>query len=450
MAFATPERVQGSEVARAWTRPRYPDASVLSRSGGALRVLERAAIVLALVLSSGRYGTLLGGEGQGFDAPQVLLMALYALGLVSVVVRPIGSLQLIRRSLPLWLLVLFALLSAFWSGDMPLTAVRGLGLLGAALFGIYIANRFDVREIERILLWSFACIVLLNIAVALVLPGHGVMKGWHAGSWQGLYSQKNHLGRISVLATLAFLLLGVRQARYFPRKVLYLAYGFLALFTLYKANSATGLVVLAGVATILLIVALVRKGRRAFMLMGLGLISALFWIGVDTPSVVDVPIESLGRDATLSGRTEVWAAAMDMLALRPVVGYGFGGFWTGWDGPAGYVWAKASWTPADSHNGYLDTLLDLGVVGLILVILAVCSCIYLILAGGLEERSGMEWWILAFMLYFLAYNITESSLLRPTNILWILFVMSYGLLVSGKVFASRRPASSREHLAHAL
>ena len=69
----------------------------------------------------------------------------------------------------------------------------------------------------------------------------------------------------------------------------------------------------------------------------------------------------LGRDPSLTDRTAVWA---DVLALqnRPMLGYGFESFWLG--DRLMVLWNKWWWRPTQAHNGYIETYLNLGLVGL--------------------------------------------------------------------------------------
>jgi len=155
----------------------------------------------------------------------------------------------------------------------------------------------------------------------------------------------------------------------------------------------------------------------------------------------------LGRDLSLSGRTIVWSASVVELAARPIFGFGYGAFWTGWDGPGAMVWAQVGWDPGDSHNGFLDAALDFGVAGSAILVVHVTV---MTLAAIRWARSSSEspLWPIAFLVFFVIYNLTESSTFRPTNVLWVLYPMVSLQLASGLASASRRtskPLDSSEH-----
>ncbi|QKS30946.1 MAG: O-antigen ligase family protein [Candidatus Accumulibacter similis] len=67
--------------------------------------------------------------------------------------------------------------------------------------------------------------------------------------------------------------------------------------------------------------------------------------------------------STLTGRTSIWNAAVDLIAMEPYLGYGFGAGGVALQGY--YRSGLADWTTYNAHNGFLQCLLDLGFVGLL-------------------------------------------------------------------------------------
>jgi O-antigen ligase len=75
--------------------------------------------------------------------------------------------------------------------------------------------------------------------------------------------------------------------------------------------------------------------------------------------------ESLGRGSNLTGRTDLWAHCLEFQS-SPILGEGFESFWfpERRDKIAAYY---HNWRPAGAQNSYLDTYLDLGLIGLFLL-----------------------------------------------------------------------------------
>ena len=74
--------------------------------------------------------------------------------------------------------------------------------------------------------------------------------------------------------------------------------------------------------------------------------------------------ELSGHESTLMGRMELWR---DCLAVHtnPIFGVGFESFWLG--DRLHLVKGGRPWTPNEAHNGYLETYLNLGLVGLFML-----------------------------------------------------------------------------------
>ena len=99
-------------------------------------------------------------------------------------------------------------------------------------------------------------------------------------------------------------------------------------------------------------------------------------------SVLTTAIQASGRDVTLTDRTDLWTDLMDIAAERPLLGVGYGAFWIG---NTHNLWDRHLWRPNQGHNGYLDVYLELGVVGLVLL-LAVLATSFLSLLKQVAVR----------------------------------------------------------------
>jgi O-antigen ligase len=135
------------------------------------------------------------------------------------------------------------------------------------------------------------------------------------------------------------------------------------------------------------------------------LVIFLMAVGAATPFLGGANIAgftgSLGRDSTLTGRTEVWAEVLPAWEQQPLLGYGLGSFWT--DA------RRQLYGIPTAHNGYLDILLELGEVGLALYavwLLSLARQLNRVLARDYESAS----FAICVLLMSLLYNISESAL----------------------------------------
>ena len=132
---------------------------------------------------------------------------------------------------------------------------------------------------------------------------------------------------------------------------------------------------------------------------------------------------SLGRDATLTGRTEIWNIVLDVGPGNFLLGRGYGSFWSG--STAEQVWDRLTYHThfTQSHNGYIDIYLELGVIGLFLLAWMMCSVV-----GTFRQTFAVNVeygaYRLAFFTAILVHNLTESSYGRPTHLLWFVFLLT--------------------------
>ena len=111
-----------------------------------------------------------------------------------------------------------------------------------------------------------------------------------------------------------------------------------------------------------------------------------------------------------------------MSGRSPFLGSGFSSFWLD-SGRVMEVWQRVGWTPTTAHNGYLDILLELGIVGLgLLLLLIVQSHRNVMRSSALQREWGQLKMVLFIMVLF--HNFTETSLGKPNSLLWLLFLLT--------------------------
>ncbi|HAQ35082.1 MAG TPA: O-antigen polymerase, partial [Alphaproteobacteria bacterium] len=169
-------------------------------------------------------------------------------------------------------------------------------------------------------------------------------------------------------------------------------------------------------------IALVRRGFgfAALMIFALILGGSLATI-ILTMAPVEF-LEMLGRDATLTGRTDIWEVLIGQVMDRPWTGYGYGAFWTVENGPVFWVRQATAWPVPTAHNGYLEVALGIGLPGLVLLML-----VYLGTVGravGRLFRGREVYFLLTFFAVVTTVSISESNLLNRNSLMWVLFVAS--------------------------
>jgi exopolysaccharide production protein ExoQ len=402
--------------------------------------LEATAVIMLVLLSGGMLNEHLrvGGEtSRGLN--QVLLLPIYgSLALLALYRASSSALLLIRSPLTALLLIIpFA--SVLWSASAGQSASRTIAFGLASATAIYVADRFTLRDTLRMIAIGVGVAAVLNLLYTLAAPGSGIMQDGHAGAWRGIYSQKNGLARLMVLGFISCAAL-VLSSRGVSRLLASMG-ATLCLLLVFLSTSKTALVVIAVVGVGVGFVHLLRARGLLLVVVSLlitlatGLSLLLLALYAEDGAAL------LGRDLSLSGRTIVWSASVAELASRPLLGFGYGAFWTGWNGPGATVWAQVGWDPGDSHNGFLDAALDFGIVGVSLLILHVSVTLVMAVRWA-RSSSAVPLWPIAFVLFFVLYNLTESSTFRPTNVLWLLYPILSLQLVGSMRQQGAKPSSA--------
>jgi exopolysaccharide production protein ExoQ len=319
------------------------------------------------------------------------------------------------------LLALLTICSAIWSQDPFRSAYNGVFYLIETLFAFYLVLKFDTEEILSLIMMVGSSICVLSLITVFFLPRFGLTySARDMGAWHGVFADRTSAGKCMVFFLSPAIIF--RRGRFNYRHIVYIALVFLMIF---MARSATGRVILClYVALMAMISFLSRFGRRSSLLIGGAFLAAAALITYVGLAYLPLLFEGLGRNATLSGRTEIWSLVLRSVAKRPLLGYGFYSFWQGLKGESANTIVAAHWVFGYAHNGILEICLQLGLVGTGLFFLTLFQAMrnaWFCLRNGCPP--GVEWYIGLVVLTIL-YNIDESTVLWPIDLLSILYVVA--------------------------
>jgi len=182
-----------------------------------------------------------------------------------------------------------------------------------------------------------------------------------------------------------------------------------------KSDSSTSLMsLLLGMVIVLFL------GRRsvnkrlvsAYVLLAIG---ALL-VGEFTFGIFDRVVNLTGHNTTLAGRGELWR---ELLALHtnPILGVGFESFWLG--ERTNILAAQHWWSPTEAHNGYLETYLNLGLIGLFLLV-GVIIATYRKACLDLLKNFQFGRFRLGLLVAIVVLNWTEATF-KGLSPLWFVF-----------------------------
>lgn len=316
----------------------------------------------------------------------------------------------------IWLLTGLAIISVSWS-EFPYLTLRGdAALVATTAFGIYWGTRYTISEQLRLLAIACALALASSCILALCFPEIGVEQAGSAGAWKGVFIEKNALGQTAVFAILVFTFVPLltRWQRWSGI--------FMACTVLLLSNSATGILVTLVIVLTLPLYGISRRPAHIKVPLLFGICLVIMCVALSIQSIAGATLQSLDRSSDLTGRSELWNVVLQSINKRPWLGYGFSGFWQGTNGEWETVAESVGWTPGFSHNGFLDVLLNVGIVGLTIFLIgyfATCRECILYFA---REKTRLGVWLCTFLLFTLLYNITEGFLLTQNNIYWAVYI----------------------------
>jgi O-antigen ligase len=361
------------------------------------------------------------GRNSGVLGSIVIPGVAYSIVLYLLVINAKRIVSQALRMRMITLLALFTICSALWSQDPFRSAYNGVFYLIETLFAFYLVLKFDPEELLSVVMMAGLALSVLNLAMVFSLPQFAVAQSARDGvAWTGLFTDRTSTGKC-----LVFLLSPAIIFRRRSRNWQHLIYIVLLSFLVFMAHAATARVISILYVGLMGSIRLSsRFGRRSsLVIVGIFcLVGALaLCIGIlFLPHVLG----ALGRNATLSGRTEIWSLVLGSISKRPLLGYGFYAFWQGLKGESANLIVGAHWVFGYAHNGILEICLQLGLLGTALFFVTLFQAIknaWFCLRNGCPP--GVEWYIGLIALTIL-YNVDESTVLWPIDLLSILYIVA--------------------------
>jgi exopolysaccharide production protein ExoQ len=396
-----------------------PEKEYINKPGAG----EKAFTIVVLILMTGAFVNLFTTKGPSLEQEKGTVAAQVGWSLVYLVTLTLlfrhcrGFLRAFLREPLLALLLVLALLSTMWSGVPALTFRRSTSLLCTSLFGLYLASRYSLRDQLKLLLRM--CWITVIGSLIFGIFGLGTSVDTIKDAWYGLFVQKTALGRMMVLDIIVFLI----SAKVDPRNRRLMWLGILLAFVLILlSQSRSSLIAALFLLPFALWLAPGLRGnlrRTIIVLAGLACVGAVAAYSFLTH--LRTATAFVGRDVTFTGRLYIWVLGMAMALRKPWLGYGYSAFWLGPSGPSGHIWTAMNWAAPNGHNGLLDLMLDLGMVGVGVFVLGFISCAWRALVIFRRTSRPEFLWPLMFLVFLVIGNLTQSMLAGGNGLSWMLY-----------------------------
>jgi len=337
-----------------------------------------------------------------------------------------GFLRYCKKIWPVFIFVILAAISTFWSVLPQITLYKVFVLITCTLMAVYTGYVLGIPRFLDVLFWFFTIISLANLIFILLFPQAGRWGGFNL--WNGMFWHKIYMGAFMALVITIYTLYLLEWKIISPfKRVLSVLMLLVTAFLLLKSGSVTGLIATAlMVALCLAIAGWIRWGKllkpvHYFTMLGVVIVSIAFIVIFH-----DYIFQLLGRSPNLSGRIPMWTYLLKhAVSQRPILGFGYDAFWN-LEGFREQMTSAMGFSlqVSQSDNGLMEILLHLGSVGLIILLVLIVLGFMRSIEHFRVNRNLLSALPLILLVYAIIVNTTVSMLLETDSLVWTIVIAS--------------------------
>ncbi|CAD6881819.1 hypothetical protein [Methylomonas albis] len=336
----------------------------------------------------------------------------------------------LSRSAPLLIMLFFALLSILWT-EFPRFLLMGfVHKVGASFIAISAASLLaqNINKFFNALLVVFFFYFVATIIFSFIRPDMAQMPatlyGEYRAGLRGFTLHPNTLGAICVdgvwISISSLFLIDNKNKTTTVLAVLLLI---CASYCLVKADSMTSILVSLAMVFIIGWCKFIRSSSGSIRLMKIILVMfSLFMVMaslfVFKPEIFTIEyfFKAIGRDSTFTGRASLWETALNGFYEKPIFGWGEDNLLT--------FHKHYHQSFGQLHNGYFDLLVRGGIVAIVLFLIILLQ-IYRGILRLAKSNNQSYILILSFISVWLVHNVTEASIFKSPNVLWLFCLVLY-------------------------
>jgi len=362
--------------------------------------------------------------------PVLPIIVFYAIWFSSLLYKKEFVFQPTKSILVLISLLFICLLSFFWSASPMQTLYFAVAFVSMMLCMLIIARIVTTKDFVK----GATLGIFIVMLITLLSGNYHVLYTTGESALVGFFAHKNTVGSLSAIGIFLSSIL-ILHNKGFIQKIVFGIMPFLTcLICLFLSLSKTSLLAVLGTYSAIFVMFFISrfpKGLRLiiFVLMSLAVFSIYLGMIALNFDFIAYTLELLGKNSTLTGRTELWQLAIDAGNEKFPLGWGYQAFWQPINPLAQRYWDLFN-APNEKgfhfHNLYLQMYVDLGLMGVCLI-----SFIFLYAFGKsitLINKNGMTFEALIFfgfvVLYFVR-SIAEIELLGPFGVRVLIFYVLF-------------------------
>jgi len=321
------------------------------------------------------------------------------------------------------MVVLFwCLISYQWSIWQEKSLAEGLIQWMMFLTCILITNTYTFENIIDICKKAAILVIIINVVYLFMSP----TGSFSSAGMVGIYNHKNNFGL--VISICIFFLLFTTNGK---KQVIDLVLLFIAFLFLFLSLSKTSISLFVfSTMTVFVLAKLpnmsTKNNFNILMVIAWSILMTVFIILIVYRfEILDYLYYNMDEEL-LTGRGKLWLTMLLHAEDNLISGFGFNSVWGKQDFSEIYftdlylnspIWVDNLVT---ADGGYIDLILSIGLVGTVVFI----SYLFHTLINIYKLHSKKEFkWLLALFIFIVIHNITETTFLTSTNILWFLMIL---------------------------
>jgi exopolysaccharide production protein ExoQ len=374
---------------------------------------------------------------------QIVFLFLFFSSLVVISQRYNKIQSLVKSEKYLTIFIVLCLLSALWSDYSFISIKRSFQLFVMFLVVLQALVNIEHKVLLKLLKIVVTMYLFFNLYSCLLIPAaiDPIFK-----TWRGMEVQKNWLAQNSLYCLLSSIVFfsydKTRLTKSFDALLI-----FISLLLIYKAHSSTMLIAVS----IIVLMGMVFQIESIFAKLGIGrsILGLTFLIVLSITGIFFIFSSEIfglipgyfGKDLTLSGRVDIWKFVSDDIEKKILLGYGFATYWImGSSRIEIFASYFEGFKVNEAHNGYLEILLQVGVIGFIFFLFPIIAYLYRML----KLNNNLA--ILIFI-SILTLNYTESVLFKVgLGITTFYFISTY--LTLSVYYFNIRQIDHNENIPH--
>lgn len=345
--------------------------------------------------------------------------------------------------LALWALIALMAASTIWSAYPNFTLLATVSQLATSLFGVFLAAAFSWRHLLKVfanvirfilgasLLFEFVAAAIVQGPIAPIFKNYSGNKPpavafyWTQGNLfsgeriQGIVGNSNLLAYVAMIGIVVF---AVEYAIIGSNRRLSGASLAAAILCIGLARSA-GIGFAVAAILIAATVALLAEGKdrdtrhRYYRFSWLAAGIAGFFVLLYRAQV----FEAIGKSPDMTGRSGIWKKVLHLIEQRPLQGWGWISHWMPGVKPYEGLVVINHVPYYQAHNAYLDVWLQLGMVGLALLLALITLTFIKLWRLAVRHTSALYLWPVLVFFGLLVQNLTESRMLIELG--WVFLVL---------------------------